>query len=128
MLEKGVHEKQNNIITLRKQLEETKQSSIKMRSQLKVIVYKHVFYNLCIQVQIIIISLTNYMYTVVIIVDFCNHAFRFLKKPMNQICQPLVTLKQKYPNYPQKTDNWIQGVCGREHSNNDIIIMITALY
>lgn len=36
LLEKSVHEKQDNMVALRKQLEETKQASLKMTNQLKV--------------------------------------------------------------------------------------------
>lgn len=36
LLEKSVHEKQDTVVTLRKQLEETKAANLKMQSQLKV--------------------------------------------------------------------------------------------
>ena len=36
LLEKSVHEKQDHMVALRKQLEETKQASLKMSNQLKV--------------------------------------------------------------------------------------------
>lgn len=42
LLEKSVHEKQDSVVTLRKQLEELKAANLKMQNQLKVNNYRGV--------------------------------------------------------------------------------------